>query len=95
MTRLAANEAICDANGIAYAHFLQPNQRVEGSKPMEPQERKVAIKPSRYAPGVVGGYPLLRQEGDELRKAGVRFHDLTMIFQDVEEPLYTVTAAAI
>ena len=34
---------LCDANGIAYAHFLQPNQHVEGSKSMTPEERKLML----------------------------------------------------
>ena len=80
---------LCDANGITYAHFLQPNQYVEGSKPMSPEERAVAIRPVRYQRGVVSGYPLLRQQGEELRNGGVRFHDLTMVFKDVNEPLYS------
>ena len=33
---------LCDAGGIRYAHFLQPNQYIEGSKPMTAAERKIA-----------------------------------------------------
>jgi hypothetical protein len=79
---------LCDANGIAYAHFLQPNQYVPDSKPMSAAERKVAIADGDYAKGATQGYPALRQQGEELRRAGVNFHDLTMAFKDVEEGMY-------
>src|SRR5262249_36522140 len=32
---------LCQANGITYYHFLQPNQYVAGSKPMGSEERLV------------------------------------------------------
>jgi hypothetical protein len=37
---------------------------------------------------VVLGYPLLRQAGPELKKAGVTFTDLSRVFVDHPEPLY-------
>jgi hypothetical protein len=79
---------LCETNGIAYDHFLQPNQYVEGSKPMTPRELRLIANPEQYGRAVVLGYPHLRQEGEELGKAGVRFHDLTMVFKDVGDPLY-------
>ena len=79
---------LCDGNGIAYDHFLQPNQYVEGSKPMGPEELRETIRPGPYSRGVVGGYPHLRREGEELVRAGLKFHDLTMVFKDVQERLY-------
>jgi hypothetical protein len=78
---------LCDANGIAYAHFLQPNQHVAGSKPLAPEELRLATGGPYHTP-VVRGYPLLRQYGEELRSAGVRFRDLTMVFKDVQGPVY-------
>jgi hypothetical protein len=81
--------AICDAYGIRFYHFLQPNQYLAGSKPIGAEERAVAVRPGHpYAPAVARGYPLLREAGRELRAAGVRFHDLTQVFADVSEPLY-------
>lgn len=79
---------LCDANGIAYHHFLQPNQHVPGSKPMGPEELRLA-GPGPYRDAVVRGYPLLRQQGEGLRRSGVRFHDLTMLFKDVQDTLYS------
>lgn len=80
---------LCDANGIAYAHFLAPNLYVEGSKPLDPEELKLIAHPSPYARPVILGYPHLRRAGDELRDAGVRFHDLTMVFKDDHAKLYS------
>ena len=85
----AQMHAVCLAHGIRYLHFLQPNQYVEGAKPMGREERAVAIKDDhKYKPGVLKGYPLLREGGRELIGHGVNFTDLTMIFEGLEEPLY-------
>jgi hypothetical protein len=82
-------DRVCRANGISYYHFLQPNQYVEGSKPMGEKERAVAYKPDQpYSIGVRRGYPLLQHAGAELSKTGVHFRDLTMLFAAHEEPLY-------
>ena len=81
--------AVCRARGIPYFHFLQPNQYVAGSKPMGEAERKIAVDPTHpYRPGVEKGYPLLIEAGRGLAASGVEFHDLTRIFEKVEEPLY-------
>jgi len=82
-------QRLCDANGIAYAHFLQPNQYVEGSKPMLPDEMTLITHPTPYKRPVVLGYPHLRRAGEELAAAGVNFHDLTMIFKDEPTKLYS------
>lgn len=83
---------LCAASGALYLHFLQPNQYVPGSKPIGPEEAGKAIEldhPWRAA--VLDGYPMLQREGAGLRAEGVAFTDLTMIFADHEEPLYTDT----
>jgi len=81
--------ALCEANGIRFFHFLQPNQYVAGSKPMEAGERMRAVNPANpYAHFASVGYPLLRGAGSELRSAGVNFHDLTLVFENVREPVY-------
>jgi len=80
---------LCEANGIRYVHFLQPNQYVPDSKPMEAVERARAVsEESRFRDPVLTGYPLLRSRGAELLAAGVEFHDLTQVFASVQEPLY-------
>lgn len=80
---------LCDANGAKYYHFLQPNQYVEGSKPMSEAERRQSVnKESRFADGAVKGYPFLIKAGKDLQSAGVQFADLTMIFSEHREVLY-------
>lgn len=85
-----ALHGLCKAHGIPYVHCLQPNQYVPGSKPIGAAEAAVAFAPGDDGPraAVVAGYPLLLQEADALRTAGVPFHDLTGIFRDHPEPLY-------
>jgi hypothetical protein len=82
-------ERVCRANGIRYVHFLQPNQYVPGSKQMSEQERKAAWRGDyELKPDVEAAYPLLVREGEELKRAGVDFFDLTGIFQGIESPIY-------
>jgi len=82
-------DRLCQTNGIRYLHVLQPNQYVEGSKPMSDAEREVAIEPEhKYRPGVIDGYPRLRKAGRELTDAGVDFLDLTLVFANTPEPIY-------
>lgn len=84
-------DSLCEANGIAYFHFLQPNQYAPGSdKPMSATERAVAWDEDHfYRPGVITGYPLLREQGEWLRKQGVAFTDLTGMFDQIERPIYS------
>jgi len=80
---------ICTANNIYYVHFLQPNQYVPNSKIIKEEERKIAVKDGHiYRKPAAKGYPYLRKAGRELQDRGVSFHDLTMIFANIEEPLY-------
>jgi hypothetical protein len=82
-------KALCDAHGAGYYHFLQPNQYIEGSKPMGEAERKIALnEASPYGKAAALGYPFLWAAGSELEKAGVQFIDLTRIFSDHPEMLY-------
>ena len=80
---------LCAINGIAYFHFLQPNQHVPGSKIMKIKEWKKAVgKHPVFKPIVEAGYPFLISKGNELSEEGVSFHDLTMIFKGNDEYLY-------
>lgn len=80
---------ICKGNGIRYYHFLQPNQYVQGSKPMSKQEIQITIDQRNiYRQGAIDGYPILRRQGSELIDQGVKFYDLTMIFSNEETILY-------
>jgi hypothetical protein len=81
---------LCDANGAKYFHFLQPNQYVEGSKPMGAAEQHQALNAKNpYKPAVVRGYPMLAEAGRELQHSGVNFTDLTMIYSTHDGLLYT------
>ena len=82
-------QKIAEANGIAYYHFLQPNQYLSGTKPMGTEEREVAILENYpYRQAVEKGYPLLQKAGQELTKRGVDFSDLTLVFSDKTDSLY-------
>lgn len=81
-------DAVCRQADIPYLHFLQPNQYVEGGKPLSDEERRVAFRPQ--IPWSVGsrlGYPLLQQRGEDLRRR-IDFHDLSMLFRDHPGTLY-------
>jgi hypothetical protein len=77
------------AAGIASFHFLQPNQRVEGSKVFAPGERAVAL-PERhgYDASTRQGYPGLIAGAERMRAKGIPFDDLTMVFADIAETIY-------
>jgi hypothetical protein len=80
---------LCERLGIAYFHFLQPNQYVPDSKPMDEAERALALRaesPMRVP--VEQGYARLRVAGAELAAQGVAFEDLSGVFRDVREPVY-------
>ena len=80
---------LCEANGAKYFHFLQPNQYVEGSKPMSAAEKQRAVNAnSPYKKAVARGYSDLARAGRELQTAGVNFTDLTMIYSGNEQLLY-------
>lgn len=80
---------LCAARGIAFLHFLQPNQYVRGSKPMGAAERRLAVRPdSSYGAIAASGYGELQRVGRELHEAGEPFEDLTGLFANVESPVY-------
>ncbi|MBI1851064.1 MAG: hypothetical protein HYR85_12040 [Planctomycetes bacterium] len=82
-------DRLCRGNGIAYFHFLQPNQYVAGSKVLTDEEREKAYNTSHpYKTGVELGYPVLIRKGEELLASGVAFTDLTQVFADVKERVY-------
>ena len=80
---------VCEANGIRYFHFLQPNQYLTDTKAMSEEERRIAYREDQpYRVGVEGGYPVLREKGKVLSAQGVQFFDLTQIFTSHPEPVY-------
>ena len=82
--------AVAAARGIRYFHFLQPNQYLDGSKPMDAEERRIAIREGHpYADHVRKGYPVLRELGRDLASRGVTFVDLTTIYAKHRDVLYS------
>lgn len=80
---------VCKQIGAQYVHILQPNQYVEGTKPLTEQEIEVAYKPeSDYSKKVRLGYPLLKERGLKLASEGISFHDLTNVFFETKDTLY-------
>ncbi|NNC98981.1 MAG: hypothetical protein HKN85_02240 [Gammaproteobacteria bacterium] len=82
-------QGVADQHGFRYLHVLQPNQYLEGSKPMSEQERLVAVVPNHpYSRSATASYPLLVEAGEDLKLNGLNFLDLTSIFNDNDEVLY-------
>lgn len=80
---------LCASRGIPYLHILQPNQYVEGSKILTPEERTRAFRADHpYRVGVTEGYPRLLRASSELKEEGVDFHDFTRIYINVEGTIY-------
>jgi len=86
-----AMHRLSEGYGTGYFHFLQPNQYVPGSKIMGVEEREIALpaKPHPYASHATSGYSHLVREGQVLKRAGVQFYDLTMMFRDNDRLLYS------
>ena len=85
-----AMHALASGLNCEYIHCLQPNQYDAGSKRLSAEELNRAYNPeSDYRPSVENGYPLLRAEGARLREASIRFHDLTQMFQEHPETIYS------
>ena len=81
---------LCEANGVRYFHFLQPNQYLAGTREFTAEEKRKAYNKNHpYKPGVEKGYPLLIESGRALRAKGVNFHDLTRVFARQSQPVYS------
>lgn len=81
--------AISQANNLTYLHILQPNQYVDGSKPLSEKEKKIAINPNnKWGIAAKEGYAHLISRGKQLKANGIPFYDLSMVFKDSTEELY-------
>ena len=84
-----AMRGLATGAGVPYYHFLQPNQYVPDSKPLTPQERRIAYNRDQvYRRPARQGYPVLRAAGARLAARGVEFHDLTDLFAEERRTLY-------
>lgn len=80
---------LCQGNGIQYLHCLQPNQYLAGSKPLSDYEKKEYFDPEQCSARAVNRlYPELITSGKQLRSDGIAFHDLTQLFNDIDETIY-------
>jgi len=81
--------AVCERHKLPYIHVLQPNQYIEGSKPLTEKEKSVAVNPQNvWGIHARKGYKYLVEQGNLLRKDGIAFYDFTMVFKDSSEDLY-------
>ena len=81
---------LAEGAGAEYYHFLQPNQYAPPAKPLSPWERANAYEPDgRIGSQMAKGYPLLRAFNQDLQRQGVNYFDLTGIFADHSETLYS------
>lgn len=72
------------------AHLAESDPVLVANGPEDPRWRAapVAACVDVWAPGVLRGYPLLRERGARLAAEGHPFVDATRVFADVEETLY-------
>ncbi len=80
---------LCKGKKSRYFHILQPNQYVENSKPFSPEEQSRYLNNQRYQEPANQGYHYLINAGEELIDRGVYFCDLTMLFKDEPETVYS------
>jgi hypothetical protein len=82
-----AMNALTQAMGGQYFHFLQPNQYFGFKTLTAAEQSKAFIDQHPFQKGVVNGYPRLIEYGQLLNNKLV-FTDLTRIYQNVMETLY-------
>ena len=80
---------LAEGRGFPYFQFLQPNQYLDGSKPFTERETRVFRSRPALRKLIPRWYPILMERGLSLQQRGVRFHDLSGIYRDVETELYT------
>jgi hypothetical protein len=61
---------------------------VPGSKKLVGREKKVWDAKGIFGRHVTTGYPLLQEAGSRLRDEGVRFVDLTRVFENESRSIY-------
>ena len=81
-----------EINGGKFFHFIQPNQYVEGAKPlMTKRERSIAFvakEQSGYGYWYKKGYPAIVSHQQRLKDKGVNTTDLTFMFKDTPDEIY-------
>ncbi|MFK7988843.1 MAG: hypothetical protein AB8I08_22685 [Sandaracinaceae bacterium] len=82
-------DRLSERSGFLYVHVLQPNQYLDGRKPLSDEEVRLYHHPdSPYGQVAADGYARLFAEAPRLAEAGVHYHDLTRLFEEDTRTLY-------
>lgn len=83
---------LAEGSGARYFHFLQPNQYIEGAKPLSEEEQQNAyVAKGGYGHVYKMSYPYLVERFSTLAQQNVQFKDLTYMFKDDADTLYIDT----
>jgi hypothetical protein len=81
---------LLSSSSTVYLHALQPNQHLEGSKPLSDEEVERAIQhPAATRAAIQTGYPLLLKRQPSLEAAGIQFLDLSQLYHDEAGTMYS------
>ncbi|OAI56699.1 hypothetical protein AYO47_08770 [Planctomyces sp. SCGC AG-212-M04] len=80
---------MCSGAGTTYVHCLQPNIGFNRKKSLTEFEQELTTKDRGYQPAAAVGYPELLAKNAELRSKGIHFEDLTALYADVAEGVYS------
>ena len=81
------NKMISGTEGKRGFVFLQPNQYIKGSKEFSELEKATALNPLQFD-HVDKSLRRFKEELPGLKRAGVKVHDLTAIFQQTKDTVY-------
>ena len=81
---------LADSVGAKYLHVLQPNQYV-GDREFSDEEKAIAFQdpPWEGVESVRSTYPKLMARAHSLKNSGIQFIDLTAIFDNTKDLIYT------
>lgn len=74
-----------------YFHFLQPNQYTKDKVLTEEEMANAFDAGGLYKKHVEKGYPVFRRYGEKLKQLGIRYVDLSRIFENTKESVYKDT----
>ena len=82
-------DRLARANGMAYYHFLQPNQYVKGSKVLTREEARTAYSEKlEISKAAIIGYPILIGHGQALLEKQINYFDATKVFAQEKQTVY-------
>jgi hypothetical protein len=85
-----ALDRMAEGSGARYLHVFQPNQYLEGSKPLTQKERAEFYRPdTAFGPAYRATYPCFRREMDALSANGEWLLDASMLFERETETVYS------